>query len=114
MADPRTIATYYLLQAVKDRPIQYKREALHYWYSIMDLEKFQQRYQADKNALVEKQVYKHYEWSKSAQLAFTPAIFINGYELPAEYRASELSVVLSSLSLYANTVEFSAQIATGS
>ena len=91
--DRRLLAVKYILQLAKDKPIGYKRKLLHDWYEDMDFEKFSKKYAIDNGGVVDRFLKQNEEWCDATGIKFTPTIFINGYELPKQYRAEDLKIM---------------------
>ncbi len=92
--DKRLAAVKYILQSAKDKPIDYKRKLLHDWYADMDFEKFIRKYPLYNDTDVEPLLKQHEHWAKLSKITFTPTIFINGYELPKQYRVDDLKEMM--------------------
>ena len=92
--DKRTIAGKYIMQVVNNMGADFKRKVLHDWYALMDLKKFGEKYPLQKEAYVQQQMQEHEQWNKEAKIEFTPTIFINGYQLPKQYKTEDLKIFL--------------------
>lgn len=95
--DKKYLAVAYLLQLLKNRSSSYKREVLHDWFKIMDLEKFSKMYPMGEqrpDALTE--LESHRSWVERSDIAFTPTIFLNKHELPKEYKRTDLLQLIQS------------------
>lgn len=94
--DERTKAVAHFFQLVSNKQanVEFKRSILNVWYADMDMDKFIKQYPLQDEADVSKQLINHEEWAKEAAIEFTPTLFINGYMLPEEYKASDLIFVL--------------------
>jgi protein-disulfide isomerase len=103
LEDKRTEAISYLLQLVKDQTTYYKRKALYDWYKYMDLEKFKNIYPLKTSIDIYKKLKEQQDWSEKTQIKFTPTIFINGFEMPVQYRAKELIYLVSRLDKFENS-----------
>jgi uncharacterized membrane protein/thiol-disulfide isomerase/thioredoxin len=93
--DPKTIMVRHFLAINQKGPI---REALDYWYNsdTKDYGAFSKRYPM--NGELENQndeIEAMGKWCDSENVAYTPTLFINGYELPKEYSIADLKEVLS-------------------
>ncbi|HNR17641.1 MAG TPA: vitamin K epoxide reductase family protein [Chitinophagaceae bacterium] len=95
--DKTTIAAEYLLQLLNGKGGEYKRQALHDWYSWMDVEKFKKQYVLSEINDVKVQLKQHEDWNREAKIEFTPTIFINGYELPKQYKATDLKNIIKNV-----------------
>lgn len=93
--DKRTIAGKYILQVANNMGAVFKRKVLHDWYTLIDLRKFSEKYPLQKEADVQQQLQEHEQWNKDAKIEFTPTIFINGYQLPKQYRTEDLKKLLT-------------------
>lgn len=73
---------------------------LHDWFAMMDLEKFRKKYPVNvdwDNAHSKQIEARHFEWVQEAGVQVTPAFFINGYKLPADYSIEELMFLIPGL-----------------
>ncbi|MCG2612723.1 hypothetical protein LZZ85_00465 [Terrimonas sp. NA20] len=93
-ADPRTAAVAYLLQLASGRSAAFKKEMLHDWYRVMDLEQFSMQYPDGRSVDVAHAVQQHQQWIDEARVAVTPTIFLNGHVLPKEYTAEDLLILV--------------------
>lgn len=96
-ADKKTEVVEYLLQLLMNKPASYKRKALHAWYVDMNMEKFEKDYLLKDKINVDELMKQHEAWAEKAEIKFTPAIFINGYQLPKPYSANDLPILISGL-----------------
>lgn len=103
--DKRTAATAYIMQVVNNMGADFKRKVLHDWYALMDLEKFREKYPLQKEANMQQQLQEHEDWNKKADITFTPTIFINGYELPKQYKINELKRLIKQLDISESATE---------
>lgn len=87
-------AVQYLLQLAQDKLGSYKRKTLHDWYNDMSFEKFSAMHPLKNENDVQEILKQNEEWSNKSEIKFTPTIFINGYQLPGQYRASDLNTML--------------------
>ncbi len=92
--DKRTEAVSYLLKLMEGKKPGYKKQVLHDWYALMNLEKFREKYPMQNEADLQLQLEEHDRWSTEAKIEFTPTIFINGYQLPKQYNASDIKKLL--------------------
>lgn len=92
--DKITVAGAYIMQVVNKRDTGFKRKVLQNWYEVMNLEKFKDKYPLQKEVNVKQQVTDNEQWNKKAEVIGTPTIFINGYQLPGQYRAGDLKNLL--------------------
>jgi uncharacterized membrane protein len=93
-SDRRTEAVRYLLQLLQGKSPVLRKEILRDWYEWMDMEKFSAHYPIYPELNVDRELRQHQQWIDDARVAYTPTIFINGYELPKEYAAEDLAVLL--------------------
>jgi uncharacterized membrane protein len=91
--DKRTQAVEYILQLVKGKDSSYKRKVLHDWYKWMNKELFEKEYPLLKAGPVADQLLLHEQWVQAAGIKATPTLFINGFELPKQYRAEDLKEI---------------------
>ena len=103
--DKRTIAGKYIMQVVNKMGTDFKRNVLHDWYALMDLEKFMKKYPLQKETDIRQQLQAHEQWNKEAKIEFTPTLFINGYQLPRQYRTEDLKNLLKRMEKITETSE---------
>jgi thiol-disulfide isomerase/thioredoxin len=104
--DKRTQALEYLLQYIEqftsdmnvDDKAIYSREILHQWFKLMDYDKFVAMYPDARETNVDDILQWHEEWTNRSKIAFTPTIFINGFEIPSHYRVNDLPGLINALS----------------
>ncbi len=78
-------------------------QLLHDWYERMDLDRFALTHPADfsgDHALSTALSTEHYRWVRQSRITRTPTYFLNGYQLPAAYRLSDLQLLLPALADY--------------
>ncbi|MGF1669589.1 MAG: vitamin K epoxide reductase family protein [Balneolaceae bacterium] len=72
------------------------------WYETMDLKVFKTSRPNKKNTVSsngkpDPAIQAHYDWIKKAGIKKTPTTFINGYELPGQYRVKDLIPMIPGL-----------------
>ncbi len=92
--DKRTMAGRYIMELANSAGTMDKRKMMHDWYEWMDLEKFKGKYPLQAGVNVQEQLVQHEEWMKEAKIEFTPSVFINGYQLPKQYKPEDLKNLL--------------------
>lgn len=92
--DKRTQAVEYILQLLTGETNNYKMQVLHDWYLKMNMAEFANKYPLKEKADADDLLKKHEQWSGKMKIAFTPTIFINGYELPKQYNVADLKRLL--------------------
>jgi thiol-disulfide isomerase/thioredoxin len=92
--DIKLQAVEYLLRLCSGNDRLYKRKMLLEWYQLMDMEKFKLKYPSVKEEYTIKQLEFFEQWSNKTQIKFTPTIFINGFEMPKQYKADDLSGII--------------------
>ena len=95
--DKKIIAVKYLFQLLAGRNNQYKRQVLHDWYSTMNFETFSKKYVVTDFPNVDDQLLDNEQWSRESKITGTPTIFINGYEMPKQYRINDLPCFITSI-----------------
>lgn len=70
------------------------RKLIKDWYEYMSSEEYESIYTVslDEN---DSAVVSHYQWIAKHKIVKTPTFFVNGYELPSQYRISDLSSLLT-------------------
>ena len=92
--DMKLQAVEYILQLLNNTGIKYKRKVLNNWYAWMSLEKFNEKYPMPEDVDVNEQLKMHERWTKESGIEFTPTVFINGYELPKQYKREDLVLII--------------------
>jgi protein-disulfide isomerase len=87
-------AVEYILQLLSGKGTAYKRQVLDDWYLQMDLKEFSEKYMLIGKKNTDWQLEKHEKWVKETGISFTPTIFINGNQLPRQYVASDVKLLL--------------------
>ncbi len=90
-----TQAVEYLMQLMMNKRTAYKKNVLDTWFENMDMGKFRELYPFSDKKEVMSLLRQQKEWTDKAKIAFTPTIFINGYELPEQYRLDDLYAVIT-------------------
>lgn len=78
---------------LSDNTIEKKKEIYNEWFEKgkNDRENFFNKYAFNiNNPNVENEINKHQEWRERNNIQVTPAIFINGYKLPYNYRIEDV------------------------
>ncbi|REG84544.1 vitamin K epoxide reductase family protein [Algoriphagus antarcticus] len=73
------------------------RQALDDWYGAeqKDYERFAANYPMNGELMLQEEKIKLMEaWCENENISYTPTLFINGYELPKEYKVEDLQYVL--------------------
>lgn len=94
--DKKTQTVEYLLQLLTDETNVYKRKVMHDWYENMGMKTFRLQYPLQNKKNVDVLLRLQDRWSDKVKIAFTPTIFINGYELPKQYRANDIKNLIRS------------------
>jgi len=97
--DKKTIAVSNILKAWKNYSqgrIKGEREPVADWFSEMDVEKFKRKWiggsEGEEN--VDELLNRHNQWWKKTTIAFTPTVFMNGFEMPEQYKVNDLMLIL--------------------
>lgn len=93
----RLLAVQYILQLAKNKASTYLRKLLHDWYADMDFEKFSRKHPLDEDQDVGETLKQQEKWSEESEIKFTPTIFINGHELPKQFKANDLKIMFQSV-----------------
>lgn len=103
--DIKTQAADYILCLLYQKSEAYKKQALHDWYAMMNMEQFALKYPVTLNGIdITEQLKRHEQWTEEAVIKFTPTIFINGYELPKQYNATDLATMVRYLNAETTTI----------
>ena len=95
--DLKTRAVEYILKCIStplNHTVSRKRQIIHDWFNVMDLDKFSRLYKASEELEVDSLLKQHDIWSRQAEIAFTPAIFINGLEMPKQFHVNDLMMII--------------------
>ncbi len=102
--DKKTQAVRYMLQYItanangsEEKNRELKRTMLSDWFMEMDYEKFAAKHPLTMKTNVYSLLHEHEAWHKKTGIQFTPAIFINGYEMPRQYTAEDLPGLVHAL-----------------
>jgi protein-disulfide isomerase/uncharacterized membrane protein len=94
ISDQNPLLTYWLHHIYgKDHESERTANLIRDWYSQMDNEKFKAKYSTGIDGLsfeVEKSVNDHNNWFETSDVQGTPTFFMNGYQLPRQYRIEDL------------------------
>ncbi|NII83142.1 vitamin K epoxide reductase family protein [Pedobacter sp. SG908] len=97
--DERNKPVKHLLAIYESNGETLVRHSLDDWYNVpmKDYDRFAEKYkiEGDLNRQVEK-VEKMHDWCKSMEIAYTPTIFFNGYQLPDAYTIKDIEYLLKS------------------
>jgi protein-disulfide isomerase/uncharacterized membrane protein len=96
--DKRTHAVRLLLQECNGKKPSEKAAILHNWFVHMNEEKWLQQYNPDRSIDVESILRQHEAWAETAGIQFTPTFFINGKQMPGQYKIEDLAALLPQLS----------------
>ncbi len=75
----------------------YSRQVLHEWFLMMDHEKFIAKYPCNGKIDADNILRMHQEWIHKSEIAFTPTVFINGFEIPSQYTIDDLPGLMNAL-----------------
>jgi protein-disulfide isomerase/uncharacterized membrane protein len=96
--DKRTNAVRLMLQECNGKNPAEKAAILHNWFTHMDEEKWLQQYNPNRSLDVEGVLKQHEDWAETANIQFTPTFFVNGRQMPGQYKIDDLAVLLPQLS----------------
>lgn len=103
------------MQVMDGKGVNDKRRIIKDWYEVMDMEKFKMKYllaeidSAESNIettgsvngspspWVKAGLGLHEQWTETAKIEFTPTIFINGFQLPKQYNAGDIKMLIRGL-----------------
>lgn len=93
-------AAKYIFQLLNGETQTFKRTVLHDWFKLINLERFSDLYPLNSKAdeEVTGTVRQHEIWTAESKIQFTPTIFLNGYELPKEYKVHNLKLLIKAIS----------------
>jgi len=95
--DKRSIAVAHILYACQNNKAKTKK-ILHDWFSLMNLEQWLLSY--NENVCVgdfKNQLKQHQSWCDENKIQYTPTIFINGYQMPANYEVKDLTLLIPTI-----------------
>jgi thiol-disulfide isomerase/thioredoxin len=101
----KTAATTYIFQSLaagdamvsRQEKEKSTRKVLGDWFSEMQLEAFKKRYPLPFVPDVREQLNENSRWAFENNIDYTPAIFINGWQLPPQYTYSDLPLIVDGL-----------------
>jgi len=70
------------------------RQLLHDWFAVMDHEEFTKEYPVAEKTDVYYTMKKQEDWALEANIRATPTVFINGNELPKQYRIGDMKTII--------------------
>jgi len=88
--DPKTIAAEYILGLMEGKNVIEKRHIIKDWYEVMNIDQFKAHYPFAKQVDAKSVLCDWANWVADSGVEFTPTIYVNGYELPQQYRAEDL------------------------
>jgi protein-disulfide isomerase len=103
--DKRTNAVRLMLQECNGKSPAEKAAILHNWFTHMNEEKWLQQYNPNRSLDVEDILKQHENWAEAANIQFTPTFFVNGRQMPGQYKIEDLAVLLPQLSASMQEVE---------
>lgn len=97
--DEGNIAVTHILNACMfhDYEIEGVKHPLDFWFETMDINEFENRYIWDKERNIQELLLRYAKWCKENNILRTPSIFLNGYELPKQYKAHDLKLLIPTL-----------------
>jgi protein-disulfide isomerase/uncharacterized membrane protein len=95
--DKRTNAVRLMLQECDGKNPAEKAAILHNWFTHMNEEKWLQQYNPDRSIDVEDILKQQEAWAEAVNIQFTPTFFINGRQMPGQYKIEDLAVLLPQL-----------------
>jgi protein-disulfide isomerase len=95
--DKRTNAVRLMLQECDGKSPAEKAAILHNWFTHMSEEKWLQQYNPDRSLDVEDILKQQEAWAEAVNIQFTPTFFINGRQMPGQYKIDDLAVLLPQL-----------------
>lgn len=89
----------YWLENIHDKPKESSNtiRMFNEWFLLMDFKKFSEKHKAREEHKGNEIGRIHYEWAVKNNIARTPTVFINGYELPPQYDIDDLEHVIAGL-----------------
>ena len=94
--DPKSALVSHLLAIDSKGNPDITRKALNDWYlaEAKNHKEFASKYFLNGEAGEQRdKIRAIHEWCKAEQISHTPAIYINGYELPNEYSVEDLNMI---------------------
>ena len=84
-----------------------RETAIADWYQLKNYKEWSNKYPLNTERDVSEDLNRHIEWSAATQIAYTPIVFIDGYELKAPYDIKQLKYYLRHLMAIKETaIEF--------
>ncbi|MBS1574446.1 MAG: hypothetical protein JST09_04000 [Bacteroidetes bacterium] len=95
--DKRTIVAERILAAWHGSPVIQKQQVMTKWFEEMDIEKWERCFpHPHSNEPIARYLLENQAWCTRNNITHTPAIFLNGYELPQNYTAGDLKLIIPS------------------
>lgn len=96
--DKLTIAVIAILQknVITKKNIELQ-QIFRDWFDWMNLEKWNDKWQVNKNIDVNERLNEHIIWIEQSAVQFTPTFFINGKKLPGRYNLKDLESLIPHL-----------------
>ncbi|PZR27149.1 MAG: hypothetical protein DI535_12105 [Citrobacter freundii] len=88
--DPKTIAAEYILGLMEGCTTIEKRHIIKDWYEVMNIDQFKRHYPSAKQTDAKAVLWDWVNWVAESGVEFTPTIYVNGYQLPRQYRVEDL------------------------
>lgn len=84
----------HFLEMYEKRDQKGLREAMIDWYGaeVKDYDKFSRKYPLQSRSKYDKKIDEMRDWCTKNEIAFTPTIFYNGYQLPPIYSSGDLAM----------------------
>jgi thiol-disulfide isomerase/thioredoxin len=96
--DKKTIAAKAIFQKTKVlRSNQELQNMLSDWFEWMDFEKWNAKWNGNKEIEVANTLVKHEQWNKETGITYTPTLFLNGRKLPGRYSIKNIKKMLPQL-----------------
>lgn len=92
-------ATKYLMQLLTDKdtsPLQ-NEKILHDWFLMTDIDAFSKKYPLTVVNDIHQHLVDHEQWTRNAEVSFTPSFFINSREFPVGYYMEEVKYMVNDL-----------------
>jgi uncharacterized membrane protein len=100
--DKRAIAAVHILDAYMNGSVAHgadssdREECIEDWFSLMDLALFKQKYPKTVDHEEHRPLLEtHKKWGEEIKITHTPTIFIQGHELPKQYKVSDLKLLMT-------------------
>lgn len=96
--DRKMEAIRYILNVTAGKDPSFNSNVITHWYNSMNLEEFKKLYPLNNIESMQFRIDELANWTINNKVSYTPALFVDGRELPRQYNIYDLDVVLATSS----------------